>query len=177
VNGLPQNLCSIASQMLISHLYAYYNRDAENARFLTTNNLALSARLFRDVGGLDTTYIRAAAEDRELCDRWLQHGLGLTYAPEAVVYHEHALTPAGFWQQHFGYGRGAWRYRLARAARERGPVRIEPARFYAALLGRPFATEPIARATTLAALLLLSQAANAAGFFWERWAGGSARNR
>ena len=169
VNGLPDNPYSTASQMLISFLYAYYNTHPDDARFLTTNNLAVSRELYHEVGGLDTRYLRAAAEDREFCDRWQQRGWKLTYTPEAVVYHEHALSLGSFWRQHWTYGRGAWRYRLARAARERGPVRVEPLRFYARLLGTPRVSGmPLARAMGISALLLLTQVANAGGFVTER---------
>jgi len=167
VNAMPANPYSEASQMLISYLYHYYNRDPEDVRFLTTNNLALPAALLRDLGGLDATYTRAAAEDRELCDRWLQRGLRLTYAPDAVVYHAHWLTLRTFWQQHVTYGRGAFRYRLARAARRRGPVRVEPLPFYTNLLAYPFVRHRGRRAWVLATLLALSQVANAAGFVAE----------
>lgn len=169
LNGIPGNPYSTASQLLISFLYSYYNAIPDDARFLTTNNLGLSRQLYEAVGGLDTRYLRAAAEDRELCDRWLQRGWKLTYAPEAVVYHHHVLTLRTFWRQHWTYGRGAWRYRLARAARERGPVRVEPLRFYTRLLAAPFVSgNGFPAALRLSVLLMLAQLANAAGFFTER---------
>jgi cellulose synthase/poly-beta-1,6-N-acetylglucosamine synthase-like glycosyltransferase len=167
INALPANLYSTASQMLISYLYSYYNADPEQAQFLATNNLAIPAALLRTAGGLNPTYTRAAAEDRDLCDRWLQRGWGLTYAPEAVIYHAHFLTLRTFLRQHLQYGRGAFQYRLARAARHRGPVRIEPPRFYANLLSYPFTQDESHPTALLAALLALSQVANAAGFFAE----------
>jgi GT2 family glycosyltransferase len=167
INALPTNPYSTASQMLIAYLYGYYNPDPQQAHFLTTNNLAVPAALLRIAGGLDPTYPRAGAEDRDLCDRWLQHGWGLTYAPEAVVYHAHALTLGTFVLQHFRYGRGAFHYHLARAARQRGPVRIEPPRFYTQLLSYPFTQAAGHPATVLAALLVLSQLANATGFIAE----------
>jgi cellulose synthase/poly-beta-1,6-N-acetylglucosamine synthase-like glycosyltransferase len=167
MNALPANAYSTASQMLISYLYSYYNANPERAVFLTTNNLALPTAQLRAAGGLNPTYTRAAAEDCDLCDRWLQRGWGLTYAPEAVVYHAHALTLGTFVRQHLHYGRGAFQFRLARAARHCGPVRIEPLRFYAQLLSYPF-TQPAGHpAPLLAALLALSQVANAAGFIAE----------
>lgn len=169
INGLPSDRYSTASQLLISFLYSYYNPHREDARFLTTNNLAVPRDQFTELGGFDTRFLRAAAEDRELCDRWLQRGWKLTYVPEAVVYHEHAMTLRGFWKQHWTYGQGAWRYRLARAEREREPVRVEPLRFYARLLARPFGEGyPAPVAAKVAGLLLLSQVANAGGFFTER---------
>jgi len=169
INGLPSDRYSTASQLLISFLYSYYNPHREDARFLTTNNLAVPRDKFIEIGGFDTRFLRAAAEDRELCDRWLQRGWKLSYVPEAVVYHEHAMTLRGFCKQHWTYGQGAWRYRLARAERERKPVRVVPLRFYARLLARPFREGyPVPVAAKVAGLLLLSQVANAGGFFTER---------
>lgn len=168
LNGLPSDRCSTASQLLISFLYSYYNPHPEDARFLTTNNLVVPRDRFEELGGFDTRFLRAAAEDRELCDRWLQRGWKLTYVPEAVVYHEHQMTLRSFWRQHWTYGRGAWRYRLSRAERERGPVRVEPLRFYTRLLASPFGEGyRVPVALELAVLLFASQVANAGGFFTE----------
>ena len=168
LNALPHNPYSTASQLLIAYLYTYYNACPDQARFFASNNLALPARRFQALGGFDTTYTRTAAEDRELCDRWLQHGYRMTYAPEALVYHAHALTFRGFWRQHFNYGRGAFRFREARAYRGQQRMRIEPLSFYVDLLRYPFSRARGRRALLLAGLLLLSQVAHAAGFFRER---------
>jgi glycosyltransferase involved in cell wall biosynthesis len=70
-----RNLCSAASQSLVSYLYTYYNGSPETARFFTSNNMGVERDLFRSFGGFDTAYHRAAAEDREFCDRWTQADL------------------------------------------------------------------------------------------------------
>ena len=51
MNALSDNAYSTASQLLISYLYEYYNSDAEDARFLASNNLAFAASEFRAAGG------------------------------------------------------------------------------------------------------------------------------
>jgi GT2 family glycosyltransferase len=168
LNALPGNPYSSASQLMINYLYAYYNADPDRARFFASNNLAVPARRFLAIGGFDTVFTRTAAEDRELCDRWRFHGYQMSYAPEALVHHGHALTLREFWRQHFRYGCGAWRFHLARAQRGRGPVRVEPVSFYVNLLRHPFREDPGCRAPVLASLLVLAQAANAAGYVWER---------
>ena len=112
------------------------------------------------------TYTRAAGEDRELCDRWAGLGGRLVAVPEAVVLHAHALTLRRFLRQHFEYGRGAWDYRRARAARAGGPVRVEPWTFYRDLLRYPMHTHGW-RGGHLVALVALAQAANAVGFVVE----------
>lgn len=167
VNALPENRYSIASQMLISYLYEYYNADAYQARFLASNNLALPADRFRAIGGFDTAYTRSAAEDREFCDRWRFYGYPMIYAPEALVYHAHELILGSFWGQHFNYGRGAYRFRKAHTQRGLGPVEIEPLQFYLDLLRYPFFCTRGRRSFELMILIFLSQVANATGFLWE----------
>ena len=169
LNMLRDNLYSTASQMLITYLYTYYNVADGPARFLTSNNLAMPADLFFAVGGFNTTYTRAAAEDRELCDRWRHYGYGLLYAPEAVVYHCHRLTLRTFLQQHFNYGRGAFHFLQARARRIPDLIKIEPLAFYSDLLHYPFShSEGVFKGLSLMSLLFISQVVNATGFFWEK---------
>jgi len=170
INALADNLYSTASQWLIDYLYTYYNADPNQAQFFTSNNIALPADGFRAIGGFDTTFPLAAAEDRELCNRWLHHGYRLAYAPEAVVYHAHPLTLRTFFRQHFNYGRGAYHYHQVRAQRNQGPIRLEPKSFYLNLLRYPFSQIQGRRAFQLAGLLMLSQIANAAGFYRGRLA-------
>jgi cellulose synthase/poly-beta-1,6-N-acetylglucosamine synthase-like glycosyltransferase len=167
LNALPDNLYSTASQLLVAYLYTYYNADPDQARFFTSNNLAMPTDRFHTMGGFDTTYTRTAAEDRELCDRWLHHGYRMTYAPEALVYHGHVLTFRTFWWQHFNYGRGAFHFHQARAQRACGRIRLEPLSFYLNLLLYPFSQAQGRRAPLLVALLGVSQVANAVGFLWE----------
>lgn len=167
LNALPANSYSTASQLLIDYLYTYYNADPNRARFLTSNNLALSAARFRTIGGFDKTSLRAAAEDRELCDRWLHNGYRMTYAPEAVVYHAHALMFGTFWQQHFNYGRGAFYFHQVRARRGQGRIRLEPSSFYLQLFRYPSSQVHGRHALVLAVLLGVTQGANAAGFLTE----------
>jgi GT2 family glycosyltransferase len=167
-NALPTNPYATASQLLISYLYSYYNSRSSEARFFASNNLAFPASGFRAVGGFDTTYPRAAGEDRELCDRWLADGRRMLYAPDAVVYHAHALTLRAFWRQHFNYGRAACRFHRTRARRTSARMKVEPLPFYFDLVRYPFSQEQGGQSVSLAALLLLSQVANAAGFAWER---------
>ena len=167
LNALPRNIYATASQMLVDYLYVYYNADPNQACFFASNNLALPTDRFWAAGGFDTIFPRAAAEDRDLCDRWLHHGYRLLYAPEALVYHSHALGFRTFLQQHFNYGRGAFHFHQARAQRGQCPVRLEPLKFYLGLLRSPLSQTPYWPGVLLTALMGLSQIANMAGFFWE----------
>jgi GT2 family glycosyltransferase len=165
VNALPANPYATTSQLILDVVYAHYNAEGAAARFFACNNLTLPADRFRTLGGFNPNF--TTSEDRELCDRWLQHGYGMTYAPEALVYHAHPLNLRRFWWQHFGYGRGAWRFHDIRA--QRGSGRFEPDWiFYRRLGTAPFARVRGPRMALIATLLLLSQVANGAGFFYER---------
>jgi GT2 family glycosyltransferase len=168
INALRDNYFSTASQELIAYLYDYYASAYGQPRLFTSNNLAIPAGRFREIGGFDARFALAAAEDRELCDRWLGGGLKMTYAPNAVVRHTHALNLRSFWRQHFNYGRGALRFHQIRATRSRGRVKMEPLLFYLDMLRYPFSRLPSRQALLIAPLIAVSQAANAAGFFWEK---------
>jgi GT2 family glycosyltransferase len=165
LNGLPGNPYSSATQLLMDYLYAYHNADLADPRFFATNNLALPAAPFRQIGGFNTRYLRVGAggEDRELCDRWRSLGYRLSYAPDAVVYHRHHLGLLSFWRQHFLYGRGAVVYRRAVSARGR-PFQFESWRFYLGLLRYPWVRTRGRQALLLGLLLVVSQLATAAGF-------------
>lgn len=169
VNRLHGNACATASQMLIDFLYDWHNRGPHAAPFFASNNLALPTAMLRDMGGFSVGFARAAGEDRELCDRWSHRGHVLQFAPQAIVGHAHVLDLRRFWTQHHTYGRAAFHVHRARAERSQTRLRIEPARFYIDLLRFPFGRAPLGKAMTLTGLLFVSQAANALGFFRERY--------
>lgn len=166
LNALPYNLYSTTSQLIIDFVYAYYNADANQARFFASNNLALPTDHFRANGGFDPTF--TTSEDRELCDRLLFSGYRMIYASEAVVYHAHALTFRTFWRQHFNYGRGAFRFYQTRGQRRRERVRPEAKSFYLDMLRFPLSQAQGWRALVLATLLTISQGASATGILWEK---------
>ncbi len=169
INALTRNIYAQSSQLLISYLYEYFNRQNHSATFFTSNNMALKKELFHKVGGFDARLPRAAAEDRELCDRWLHSGYHMEYASEAVVLHAHRLRFYTYCRQHFNYGRGAHFFRQLRARRGATKMRVEPVQFYRDLLRYPIVHEKGSRVAACSCLMFLSQAANAAGFFWERF--------
>lgn len=169
-NGLPGNMCSEASQLLVDYLYRVFRR-GENLLLLTTNNLAIRREDMARIEGFDENYPLAAAEDRDLCDRWLEKGGRIVLVPEAKIHHFHRLTLWRFLRQHFNYGRGAWMFRLARARRRQAAISIEPSQFYKNLLLFPFQKHRGLGAWILVALMFLTQVANALGFFWEKFFG------
>lgn len=163
LNALPQNIYSATSQAIIDVVYEHFNR-AEAANFFASNNLAVPAEGFRSIGGFNERFI--TSEDRDLCDRWLHQGYRMEYAPEALVHHAHPLKLDTLWRQHFGYGRGAFRFHRAR--RQRGAERFRPdGSFYFKLLSQPSTTERPGKALALTSLLLWTQLASASGFAYE----------
>lgn len=165
VNALQANPYAVTSQLIIDVAYAHYNPDAGDARFFSCNNLAVAADRFRELGGFDPEF--TTAEDREFCDRWVHAGYRMTYAPEAVIPHAHPLTLRRFWRQHFGYGRGAWRFHQMRMRRGAGRFRPD-VHFYTRLGAAPFRRLQRHQIPRTAALLLVAQVANGAGFLYER---------
>jgi glycosyltransferase involved in cell wall biosynthesis len=123
--------------------------------FAPSNNLACTKVVFESVP-FDESYREAAGEDRDWCTRLIASGHTLRSQPSAVVHHRAQLTLSGFVRRQIRYGRGAYRYR--RNARRR----LEPGRFYLALLRRGFE-----RGFEAGLLVSLAQLATAAG-----WAGG-----
>ena len=166
LNALADNPYSETSQLIIDVVYEHFNGGGEGARFFASNNFAAHAASFREAGGFDETF--RTSEDREICARWRSHGLGMAYEPGAVVRHSHGLTLGSLWLQHFGYGRGALRFHRARRSQGDGPFRPD-ADFYAKLLRAALSRKPATKAARMTALLLWSQAANAAGFFYEKF--------
>ena len=165
INALPQNPYAVTSQLILDVVYGHFNGTSPGqAQFLACNNLALAADRFRAIGGFDSNF--TTSEDRELCDRWLRNGHRITYAPEAIVFHAHPLTLRRFCRQHFGYGRGAWRFHRLR--KQHGHGRFRPDwKFYRQLATVPFAQERRYRKPVIAALMVVTQVANCVGFFYQ----------
>jgi len=91
-NGLPENSWSSASQLIIDLVYDHFNRDPTNAYFLASNNLACRRDLFLEIGGFDTDFPKAGAEDRDFCDRWRMTKRPIRLIREHLVEHRHTQT-------------------------------------------------------------------------------------
>jgi len=163
VNALTSNKYSAASQSLVDYMYRYYDGSAGRPRFFTSNNFAVSADLFRRIGGFDESF--RAAEDREFCRRWNEAGHPMVYDESVVVLHAHDLGALSFHAQHFNYGRGAYPY-WRKSSRKLSGLRVEPLSFYTGMLAAPMRSR-VPSAPLIAALTISTQIANAAGFFFE----------
>ena len=166
INGLHDNMFTASSQLMTDAVYAYFNDDSRQ-HFFASNNLVVPADRFRALRGFDTSFPLAASEDREFCERWLRHGYLMTYAPEAIVEHAHALTFRNFLRHHFNYGRGALHFHSVRARRGWQRLTID-SEFYLHLFGYPFSHAHGTRAFLFEALFVLSYVAYTGGFFWEK---------
>lgn len=165
VNLLSDNRYSQASQTLLDYVYNYYNDESRRRNcFYASNNMTAPAALFAGLGGFDETF--RTAEDRDFCRRWRAAGREFRYSPEVVVFHGHQLSLRSLQRQHFQYGRGALPYWRKAARMNDQRLKVEPLAFYIGMLRHPFAQNQKDPAL-LAALVFLSQLANAAGFATE----------
>ena len=172
INQLVRNVYAQASQDLIDYLYAYFNADPLNARFLTSNNIAASRGTFFEVGGFNAALTGAGGEDRELGDHWRAMGFPLQYIDGAIVDHQHEMDLGGFLRQQFGYGRAAPMYHQVRALRGqkahngRTP---EPLSFYTRMFRSSLreGSGGVARRCQRLSLMLLTQLAYTAGVVVE----------
>lgn len=168
VNALTDNVYSCAAHVILDVIYVYYDPLKGRPHFFPTSNFAMPAESFREIGGFNESWPLAAAEDRELCYRWIQRGFQMIHAPEAIVYHRHPLAFSSFCSLHFKYGRGAYHYHQLRGGGT-GEGGLKPDwAFYWNCLQYPFAQTKLSRALGLATLLALWQGANAAGYFWQQ---------
>lgn len=165
VNALEENPYAATSQAIVDIVYDYYNTDPYDAGFFATNNLALPADGFRELGGFDARF--RTSEDRDLCDRWAGSGRRLVYDADAVVRHAHRLTFTSFVRQHFNYGRGARKFYLAHKDRSPGESTLKGS-FYRELIRRiPQTLKGKRNIPYLSFMLLAWQIANTAGFLAE----------
>ncbi len=170
INALIDNPYSGASQLIADIVYRHYNPNPQDSIFFTSNNMVMSKETFLEIGGFSTLFDKAAAEDRDFCDRWRFSGRKLVYAPNAIMYHAHHMTLNAYLRQHFNYGRGAYHFHQVRAERGSGSLTTET-KFHLNLAN--WLIDPITLSRGLSgkfmtfSLLMMWQAANAAGYFVE----------
>ena len=166
INSVNDNIYSTATHTITDYMYAFYNSDPNHAFFVLSYNFAMPVELFQSICGFSSEFT-FASEDRDICDRILQYGYRLTYAPDVIVYHTHVLTFCSFCTQHFRYGRGGFSFHRTRAQRRNTSVKFERLSFYKNLVCYPFSQNSGLPSLTLSALLIISQIAILVGFVWE----------
>ena len=164
LNALSNSLCAAASQLILNVVHEHFNGDHDHAVFFPSDNMVVARQRFLEIGGFDERF--RWSEDRDLCDRWASRGWPLIVEPRALVDHAHVMGLPGFLGQHFGYGRGAWRFHRARKARRAGHTRPQGS-FYLKCFIVPFRTERVRRAVALAGLMGFWQVANTLGFLYQ----------
>jgi hypothetical protein len=171
VNGLPRNLCSTASQLLVSHLYDYFQRRPDERSVVHEQQLRVAHGAVPRSGRVRHDLPAGRRRGPQVLRPLGGAGPAAGLRPAGS---QRPLSPADaaeFWRQHLHYGRGAYRLHLARARRRAAPVKVEPLSFYFRLLGYPFAAGaavPPCRATVAVRADFLTQVVNPAGFFLEK---------
>lgn len=168
VNHDPGNIYAETSQFILEGAYRYYAAHPDHGRFFASNNMAVPAAAFAEIGGFDETF-QVASEDRDLCARWNASGRTLRLVETALVRHAPQLDLVRFARQHFNYGRGAFRYHQARAGDEPNR-RMQTLTAHWRFLGKVvegFAGRRMADRLRIGALLLLWQAVNLAGYLFS----------
>ena len=165
-NGSPSNPYAEASQLVLDMAAMDQQRCKHGPSFFPSNNLAFPTEVLRRLGGFNPAF--RTAEDRELCRRWLRAGHKLVSAPEAVVAHFPVLNLAGFWRKCSAYGKGAAQFHAGSGSQSRRRSLAFHLRV-PHLAMRLTAGKRLRRRVALAALLLLWEAANLAGYLKERW--------
>lgn len=162
INGCPNNIYAEANQLLVDSVIDWFVRMNSPLRFFTSNNLAVPAPDFWEIGGFASEFRTAGGEDREFCSRWLQSGRSLALVPDVCIDHFHPQTLLSFLQMHSRYGSGAAQLHKQRKA---APARLASSSGLYLHLIRSFLA---ARRLRQFPLLLLSQAATVAGFFTHK---------
>jgi predicted dehydrogenase/GT2 family glycosyltransferase len=167
VNALDEDLHAETTQLIVNWL-TRANVDVDGwARYGPTCNLALPAEQFAHIGGLNKSWSIAGGEDRDLCARWREAGLGIYFEPQAQVMHYHPLTTAQFLRQHFFYGRGARRFRRDKGSNQSGFRAYNRLGSYARLISLPWRNYDGIVAVKILANLVLAQSATAWGMLVE----------
>ncbi len=168
VNCIPENIYAQTSQDLIDYLYAYYNREYQNADFITSNNMIIPQAIFKALNGFDTDFTDAAAEDRDFCDRVKYAGYKIYYAPDIIICHWHEMHFKQFFTQHFKYGFRAKLFHEKRSLWNDAEFKVEPPSFYINLVLFPFKKHSFLIALRISCLLVITQIANTLGFLWAK---------
>lgn len=137
------------------------------ARSFSSCNVAFRSGFFRETGGFDESFPVAGGEDTVLARRIVDGGGAIWYEKGQRVFHVEKPDLAGFLRWQVIRGRGNFHIRR-RVSSVGGYLRLRVRTF-----GNSFARAGVLRAPAVLALIVLSVAAQVAGYWLERrrWAG------
>jgi len=165
INALRENLYSTATQLLVDYLYEHYNPTKRLGAFFLANNFAVARESFLEMKGFDPSL--RFGEDRDFCYRWALHGYPFVFAPEAIVYHAHALTLSSFFQLHLSYGGGTFQFWKRCVNLGKRSVKLSSPLWYMNLALSGIRKKKGLEGLLLTLLLIAAQGAYTAGLFWE----------
>jgi glycosyltransferase involved in cell wall biosynthesis len=171
-NACPGNPFAETNQILIDAIVAWFRDRDSQLQFFPSNNVAMCAAAFHEVGGFDASMRLVAGEDREFCARWLASGRRLARATAACIDHYHPQKLSSFLEMHFRYGQGA---AMLHCRRQTSPVQFAKRGLYLDLLRTAWRVTKTTSRVEVAILLMLSQVAGAFGYFFNRMSPAIAR--
>ncbi|MBZ5602618.1 MAG: glycosyltransferase [Acidobacteriia bacterium] len=164
VNACSGNVFAELNQILVSTVTRWLKEHDSALHFFPSNNLFCPAASFQRIGGFHPDFRIAAAEDREICARWLASGGEMVEVPEARISHSHPQTLTTFLRMHFRYGRGA---ATLHRSRNTSPRQFATRGLHTALLRATLREDSASRRVVLPVLMCAAQAAEAAGYIFE----------
>lgn len=105
-NPYPDSAAAVAWQDYLDFICEFLCDEQDTRLLLPSNNVAYRRRAFEEAGGFDERFPLAAAEDYELGFRLVARGYRQAFWPEARIWHHHPLSPRGYLNMQFRYGRG-----------------------------------------------------------------------
>lgn len=166
INGLPGNICAVASQLVLDIVEQYQLQNNATAHFYPSNNLAFPTGALREIGGFNVAF--RTSEDRELCRRWLQSGFLLKKSTNAVLAHAPSLNLISYFRQYVSYGQGAERFHATSEnawCRQNLMFHIQVPALALAVMSE----QKLKRRVSLCALLLVWECANLAGYLKQKY--------
>lgn len=169
-NGVEGNIFADVYDEMQTFSAAALNERGHGATFITTNNFACRADVFRDCGGFDERF-HVGAEDREFVARLLADGKKVQYESSMFINHFHAFNWKTFIHQYFRFGKGSYLL-FGIVAREKGlqPKRL-PLSGYIRLLASVGRGRSLFIRAEIVFLTILAQACAFLGYLGTAWEG------
>jgi len=163
-NPYPNNIAAETWQQYMMFLCNYFKDANGNHLLLPSNNIIYSKKVFDAIGGFDTSFPIAAAEDLDLGFRLVAAGHQQQLVSGAMILHHHQNTRVGYLKQQFRYGRGGYHFQKKRY--DVSVLRYYRGQFYIKLVKRLW---HIHASWQMWILILLTFIFHAMGKYYEKW--------